>query len=55
MNQVNEAINHQFGELSKTNHILYDYWISKLYDEDGDFIQSEWNETNQKLMSLTSF
>jgi hypothetical protein len=50
MNQISDAINQAFGNLSETNQMIYDYWISELYDEDGDLIESEWNETNLKLM-----
>lgn len=50
MNRVSDAINQAFAKLSETNQMIYDYWISELYDEDGDLIESEWNETNLKLM-----
>ena len=30
--------------------MIYDYWISELYDEEGDVIWEMWNEETVKLM-----
>lgn len=54
MNQteINEAINNAFANLADTNAMLYDYWISELYDiqNDDEMIVSAWNEENLSLM-----
>ena len=33
-----------FNNLSNLNQQLYDFWISKLYDEDGDLVKEMWTE-----------
>lgn len=49
--QVNDAISKAFVNLAATNHKLYDYWISELYDvENDDMIPEMWNERTLKLM-----
>jgi len=30
--------------------MIYDYWISELYDEEGDVVWEMWNEETVKLM-----
>ena len=30
--------------------MIYDYWISELYDEEGNIVWEMWNEENVKLM-----
>ena len=30
--------------------MLYDYWLTELYDEEGDIISEQWNDCNLKLM-----
>jgi len=30
--------------------MVYDYWLSVLYTDDGDIAWEEWNEDNLKLM-----
>jgi hypothetical protein len=48
---VNDAISKAFANLAFTNHNLYDYWISELYDVNNDeMIVEAWNEKNLKLM-----
>lgn len=47
---ISEAINNAFRNLSETNAMLYDYWLSELYDEEGNLIEEMWNENTLKLM-----
>lgn len=48
--QINDAINNAFANLADLNASLYDYWLSELYDEEGDLIPDAWNEDNLNLM-----
>jgi hypothetical protein len=48
--EINDAIALAFGNLAETNQMIYDYWISELYDEDGDLVCDAWNAENLKLM-----
>jgi hypothetical protein len=48
--ELNDAISLAFGNLAETNQMIYDYWISELYDEDGDLVCDAWNAENLKLM-----
>ena len=41
---VTDAISNAFSNLSELNESLYDYWISELYDVDGDLIWEKWTE-----------
>jgi hypothetical protein len=42
--EINDAINAAFGNLADLNEMLYDYWISELYDEEGDMVNAMWTE-----------
>lgn len=49
--EINKAISNAFANLADTNTMLYDYWISELYDVDTDeMIVSAWNKENLSLM-----
>lgn len=48
--QINDAISNAFANLADLNASLYDYWLSELYDEEGDLIVDAWNEDNLNLM-----
>ena len=48
--EIQDAINNAFSNLGELNAMLYDYWLSELYDDDGDFIVENWNEHTVKLM-----
>lgn len=48
--QINEAINNAFGNLAECNAMLYDYWISELYDDEGDMIEKQWCEATLNQM-----
>jgi hypothetical protein len=48
--QINEAINNAFANLADLNTSLYDYWLSELYDEEGDLIADAWNEVTLNQM-----
>lgn len=47
---IHDAIALAFSNLAETNQMIYDYWISELYDEDGDLVCERWNVENLKLM-----
>ena len=47
--QVFDAICIAFSNLSD-NQMIYDYWISELYDEEGDLVDDNWTEETAKLM-----
>ena len=42
--EINNAISQAFANLSALNQQVYDYWISELYDIEGDLITEKWNE-----------
>jgi hypothetical protein len=42
--EINDAINAAFGNLADLNEQLYDFWISELYDEEGDLVDEMWTE-----------
>ena len=48
--ELNDAISIAFYNLAHSNQMLYDYWLSELYDEDGEIISEQWNDRNLKLM-----
>ena len=47
-----DAISRAFSNLAESNQMLYDYWISELYDEDGDFVLNKWNSETVKQMEM---
>lgn len=48
--KLGDAISIAFYNLSQHNQMLYDYWLSELYDEEGEMILDQWNESNLELM-----
>ena len=48
--ELNDAISIAFYNLANSNEMLYDYWLTELYDEEGDIIFEQWNDRNLKLM-----
>lgn len=42
--QITDAISNAFSNLAQLNQMVYDYWISELYTDDGDMIAEMWNE-----------
>jgi hypothetical protein len=48
--EIDNAINAAFGNLADLNEMLYDYWISELYDEEGDMVDAMWTEETVKEM-----
>ena len=48
--EIGDAISLAFYNLSQHNQMLYDYWLSELYDEEGEMIVDQWNQQNLKLM-----
>ena len=48
--QINDAIALAFYNISQLSEQLYDFWLSELYDAQGEMIVTEWNERNLKLM-----
>jgi hypothetical protein len=47
---IHNAISAAFGNLADLNGMLYDYWISELYDEEGDLVEEMWTEETVKEM-----
>ena len=47
---IHTKINESFYHLSQINAMIYDYWISELYDEEGNIVWEMWNEETVKLM-----
>jgi hypothetical protein len=48
--ELHDAISLAFYNLAQVNQMIYDYWLFELYDEEGDIISEQWNESNLKLM-----
>jgi hypothetical protein len=48
--QITDAISAAFVNLSELSSQIYDYWISELYDDEGDLIAENWNEKTLRLM-----
>jgi hypothetical protein len=48
--ELYDAISIAFYNLSQVNEMLYDYWLTELYDEEGEIIAEQWNEENLNLM-----
>jgi hypothetical protein len=48
--ELYDAISIAFYNLSQVNQMLYDYWLTELYDEEGEIIAEQWNEENLNLM-----
>ena len=48
--EIKESIAAAFSALSDLNEQLYDYWISELYDEDGDYVEGMWDEQTVREM-----
>ena len=48
--QIVDAISIAFYNLSNLSGQVYDYWVSKLYNEDEDMIVEEWNTQTLKWM-----
>jgi hypothetical protein len=48
--EIINAISNAFNSLSDLNEMIYDYWISELYTEDGDMIDEMWNEDTLNQM-----
>lgn len=47
---INDAICLAFYNLSELSSQVYDYWLMKLYDDEGDMIAEEWNTQTLKWM-----
>ena len=50
MTTIQDAISQAFYNLSQHNQMIYDYWVSELYDENGEILEDQWNASNLKLM-----
>ena len=48
--EIGDAISIAFYNLAQHNAMLYDYWLNELYDEEGEMILDQWNESILKLM-----
>jgi hypothetical protein len=47
---IHNAISEAFGNLADLNEMLYDFWISELYDEEGDIVDAMWTEETVREM-----
>jgi hypothetical protein len=45
-NEMENCLN----SLYDTNEMVFDYWLSELFDDDDVKIQENWNETNLREM-----
>ena len=50
MTTIQDAISQAFYNLSQHNQMIYDYWVSELYDVNGEILEDQWNASNLKLM-----
>ena len=52
MNQTNiqDEISLAFYNLAQINTMVYDYWCTELYDEEGEMISERWNQQTLKMM-----
>jgi len=48
--EIFDSIAAAFNNLSDLSGQIYDYWISELYDEEGNMEFIKWDERNLKLM-----
>jgi hypothetical protein len=48
--EINDAISNAFANLAELNEQVYDYWVSELYNVDGDLIDEVWNEETLRKM-----
>ena len=48
---IDNAINSAFVCLSDTNEMVYDFWLSELYDEDDNIIEDKWTEDTAVAMN----
>lgn len=48
--QIMDAISSAFLKLSEINQMMYDFWLSELYDDEGNLIDSKWNQKTVALM-----
>jgi len=48
--ELQDAISIAFYNLSELSDQVYDYWLMKLYDGEGDMIAEEWNTQTLKWM-----
>ena len=48
--QLYDAISLAFYNLSQANEMIYGYWLTELYDENGEMIVEQWTEDTLKMM-----
>lgn len=48
--EITHSISSAFENLSHLNQMVYDYWVSELYDDEGNMIVDMWNEDTLKQM-----
>ena len=48
--EINDALMNALHQLYETNEMLHDYWMSELWNEDGQSIGENWTEDNVRLM-----
>ena len=47
---IQTEIENCLNSLYDTNEMVFDYWLSELFDDDDVKIQENWNETNLREM-----
>jgi hypothetical protein len=47
---IQTEIEYCLNSLYDTNEMLFDYWLSELFDDDDVKVQENWNETNLLAM-----
>ena len=45
---ITDSIYRNLEILLETNQMLHDYWVNELWEEDGEVIDSMWNENTLK-------
>lgn len=47
---IDNEIKNCLTALCNTNEMLFDYWLSELYDDEDNEVKEQWNEYNMKEM-----
>ena len=47
---IQTEIENCLNSLYDTNEMVFDYWLSELFDDDGVEVQENWNESNLREM-----
>jgi hypothetical protein len=47
---IKDAISNAFSNLAESAPQVYDYWVSELYDVNGEILEDQWNENTLRMM-----